>query len=145
MKHPVGILDVTINFETLKYAIEEEWGGDAIVIGYGCQVEIYDTEILNQQLDIFCIQLICNYPSSKHYLLKNPLRSLRYIYNDSLKRNVILNKLLHKKTVSFDNTILNDSKIWLTRNKCEICNACNLPEIKEIDSFLLNKKSSLFW
>lgn len=141
--NPASILEIAIQFNRLQHAIEQEWGGDTIVIGYGCQVTLTDTSILAEQLDVLCIQLICNYPSSKAYFLKNPVRSLRYLFHDPLKQKVIWNKRAGNAKLSFDNLVLNDSSIWLTRNKCEICNACNLPSISEIDNYLQKRVQPL--
>ncbi len=125
-----NILLIKIKSATLLYSMREEWGGDAIIIGYGCMIEIYDINTIKEDLDNLSLRLITNYPNTKEYLQRVPLRAIRYLMTDSLKRNSLLSAIIPGKPekINFSDPKLGDHLLWLSKTKCEICNACNLPE-----------------
>ncbi len=125
-----NILLIKLRSATLLYSMQEEWGGDAIIIGYGCMIEVYDLNTIKEDLDNLSVRLITNYPNTKEYLQRVPLRAMKYLLTDSLKRNSLFPGILLGKSekVNFSDPLLNDHLLWLSRTKCEICNACNLPE-----------------
>ena len=43
-----NILLMKLRSTTLLFSLQEEWGGDAIIIGYGCMIEIYDINTLKK-------------------------------------------------------------------------------------------------
>ncbi len=124
------ILSIKIKSTTLLFSLENEWGGDAIIIGYGCLVEIFDIKTVAQGLDNLCVRLITNYPNTKEYLKRVPLRAMKYLLTDSIKRNNLLTRFkpMAKKSLKFSDPKLGDNLLWLSKSKCQICNACNLPE-----------------
>ena len=73
--------------KTLLFSLENEWGGDAIIIGYGCEIEVFNLKTIEQGLDNLCVRLITNYPNTKEYLKRVPLRAIKYLMTDSIKRN----------------------------------------------------------
>jgi len=115
-----------IRSTTLLFSLQEEWGGDAIIIGYGCMIEIYDINTVKEDLSTLCVRLITNYPNTKEYLQRAPLRAIKYLMTDSLKRNSLLPG--KSKKITFSDPRLGDNLLWLSKTKCEICKACNLPE-----------------
>jgi len=121
-----NILLMKIRSTTLLFSLQEEWGGDAIIIGYGCMIEIYDINTVKEDLSTLCVRLITNYPNTKEYLQRAPLRAIKYLMTDSLKRNSLLPG--KSKKITFSDPRLGDNLLWLSKTKCEICKACNLPE-----------------
>ena len=115
-----------VKSRTILYSITNEWGGDAIIIGYGCELDIFSKEAIVQQLDNFAIQLLTNYPNTKSYIKKNPVRALNYLVHDKIKRNIMLGKITGKKMPAspFFDERLSDNELWLTRTNCEICRIC---------------------
>lgn len=122
-----NILLMKLRSATLLFSINEEWGGDAIIIGYGCMIEIYDIQTVREDLSTLCVRLLTNYPNTKEYLQRVPFRAMKYLLTDSLKRNSLLPG--KSKKVSFSDPRLGDNLLWLSKTKCEICKACNLPEL----------------
>ena len=116
------ILSIKLRSETLLFSLEHEWGGDAIIIGYGCKVEVFDIRTIEHGLDNLCVRLITNYPNTKEYLKRVPFRAIKYLMTDPLKRQSLMNG------VKFSDPRLSDNMLWLSKTKCQICNACNLPE-----------------
>ncbi|MGZ3866254.1 MAG: MBL fold metallo-hydrolase [Bacteroidia bacterium] len=126
-----AILLMELRSKTLLYSMQEEWGGDAIIIGYGCLLTIYDIRTIEKDLHNLCVRLITNYPNTKEYLKKTPFRAMKYLMTDSLKRNSLLGNFLpgERKKIKFSDPLLGDHLLWLSKSKCEICKACNLPEL----------------
>ncbi len=116
------ILTIRLRSETLLFSLDNEWGGDAIIIGYGCEVEVFELSTIEQGLDNLCVRLITNYPNTKEYLMRVPFRAMKYLMTDSIKRQSLVSG------IKFTDPKLSDNMLWLSKTKCQICNACNLPE-----------------
>lgn len=125
-----NILLIKLKSATLLFSLQEEWGGDAIIIGYGCAIEIYDINTIKEDLDNLAVRLITNYPNTKEYLKRVPFRAMKYLMTDSLKRKSLLSQVIPGKAekIKFSDPRLADHFLWLSKTKCEICKACNLPE-----------------
>ncbi|MDF2456709.1 MAG: hypothetical protein K0R51_2702, partial [Cytophagaceae bacterium] len=118
--------------KSLDYSISNEWGGDAIIIGYGCEITVFEKETILQQLDNYAIQLLTNFPNTKESVKRNPWRAANYLLRDQIKRKVFLNKLTgQQSTYQFMDPLLKDHELWLTRSGCDICKKCNLPFISD--------------
>lgn len=116
------ILNIKLNSKTLLFSMEHEWGGDAIIIGYGCEVEVFELKTIEQGLDNLCVRLLTNYPNTKEYLKRVPFRAMKYLMTDPIKRKSLIGG------AKFTDPKLSDNMLWLSKSKCQICNACNLPE-----------------
>jgi hypothetical protein len=123
-----SLLAISLRSRTIKYAIENEWGGDAIIIGYGAEVQIMDKEALRWEMENYCVRLLSRYPNTKEYLRKTPLRALRYLLSDDTKRKNLLQRILRRpgKIVDYTDKRLLDRDLWLNKDKCEVCKACNI-------------------
>ncbi len=128
-----NVLLLKIKSQTILYSITNEWGGDAIIIGYGCELHVFSLETIKQQLENYAIHLLTNYPNTKEYIKKNPFRSINYLAHDKIKRDIFLNKIRGRKNTPtpFTDERLADYELWLTRTNCEICRKCNLPILTE--------------
>jgi len=117
-----------IKSKTILYSINNEWGGDAIIIGYGAEIFIYNEDAITEGYENYCVRLLSRYPNTKEYLKKTPIRALEYLVSDDIKRNNLINKALknNDKIVDYFDSTLGDRNIWLTKNKCEVCKACNI-------------------
>ena len=134
-----GVQTCALPIYTLLYSISEEWGGDAIVIGYGCELIVYSKTAIENELDNWAIQLLTQYPNASEYIKRNPLRAIHYLSNDKIKRKILINKLLRKKvSIPFFDPVLKDGELWLTRTNCDICKKCNLPLMTEETSSYLH-------
>ncbi len=119
---------IEIKSRTLAYAIDNEWGGDAIIIGYGAEVFIYNADSVKYEYENYCVRLLSRYPNTKEYLKKSPGRALKYLLSDETKRKNLVNKILGNKSAIIDYTdsLLSQRDLWLTKGKCDVCKACNI-------------------
>jgi len=119
-------LYISTTSQLLLYSLSNEWGGDALTIGYGIDVHINEESILEKNIDIVSVRLITRYPSAMQQLKLHPLRALKYYLN-----NPLLGKLAIIQKFRLKNTInkfpFNERDHWITFTKCELCNVCNLP------------------
>lgn len=122
-------LNIKISSKIINYSLDYEWGGDAIIIGYGCEIEIYDEMTLKNEIDNYVVQLLTRYPNTKSYLKRQPLRAVKYLLSDKIKRHAFLDKLFKGKNTNFSDPLLKKNDIWVNRTNCEICKKCNLPEL----------------
>lgn len=121
-------LHIAIGSKIIRYALEQEWGGDAIIIGYGAEVHIYHEDAVRKELENYCIRLLSRYPNMKEYLPKAPLRGIRYLLSDDIKRSNLLRRFSGKagNQLEYTDSLLGMRDLWLTKGKCEVCKACNI-------------------
>jgi len=128
--HPGTDIDLLIELKskTLQYAIDNEWGGDAIIIGYGAEIYIYHEDAVKYEYENYCVRLLSRYPNTKEYLKKSPFRALKYLLSDDTKRKNLLNKAFGNtdKIIEYTDTLLGKRDLWLNKSKCEVCKACNI-------------------
>lgn len=127
---PEADIDLLIEMKsnTLLYSIENEWGGDAIIIGYGAEIYIRHEDAVVYEYENYCVRLLSRYPNTKEYLRKSPYRALKYLLTDDVKRKNLLNKVFGNKDKIMDYTdaVLSKRDLWLSKSKCDVCKACNL-------------------
>ena len=121
-------LHIELKSATLQYTLEQEWGGDAIVIGYGAEIHVYHEDAVRLEMENYCIRLLSRYPNMKEYLPKAPLRGVRYLLSDSIKRTNLLRQITGKSEsrLEYSDQKLGDRPLWLSKGKCEVCKACNI-------------------
>jgi hypothetical protein len=110
----------------LRYAVENNWGGDVLTIGYGIDVDVYDELTLEQNLDIVCVRLITRYPTASGSLRKDPFRAINYFI-----KHPMMTKLAIQQKLKLRNTVnkfpYNERDHWISWSKCDLCKVCNLP------------------
>jgi len=123
---PDSLLCISTWSNLLNHSIDNEWGGDVLTIGYGIDVDVYEETTLELNLDIVCVRLISRFPRTKSEIKKNPLRVLKYYYN-----NPMLAQLAVKQKMTLRNSVnkfpYNERDHWITYTKCELCMVCNMP------------------
>jgi hypothetical protein len=114
--------------KTLSYAIDNEWGGDAIIIGYGAEIYIYKEDAVVHEYENYCVRLLSRYPNTREYLKKTPFRALKYLLSDDTKRSNLIQKLMgnSEKIVEYTAPLLGKRDLWLSKSKCDVCKACNI-------------------
>jgi len=119
---------IEIRSKTLAYALDNEWGGDAIIIGYGAEIFIYSEDSVTLEYENYCVRLLSRYPNTKEYLKKEPWRAIKYLLADDVKRNNLISKALRNygKLVDYSDPILGKRDLWLNKSKCDVCKACNI-------------------
>ena len=120
---PESLLVIDVSSRLLRYSFASEWGGDALTIGYGCEVQVFDPRTLAEKLDTICIRLLTRHPTARGQLKKEPVRSMRHLVGNPLMRTWALRRLRSGRE---ENKVY-DQSIWLLRTKCDICQICDLP------------------
>jgi hypothetical protein len=107
-----SILVLETTSRILRYSFGSEWGGDAMTIGYGCEIEVFDAKTITANLDTICVRLLTRHPTSSSKL--EPLRWLRHRWNTPVELS------------EYRSNALNDiTRETLFRPKCEVCRACD--------------------
>ncbi len=110
----------------LSHSIKQDWGGDVLTIGYGIDIDVFDEQALEQNLDIVCVRLLTKYPTAKESMIKNPLRAMTYFI-----RHPMMSKLVLKQKLILRNEVnkfpYNERDHWINFTKCELCQVCNMP------------------
>jgi len=107
-----SILELESTSRILRHSFASEWGGDALTIGYGCEIQVFDQAIITSNLDTICVRLLTRHPTKKERL--EPVRSMRHLLDGPASA------LEHRRNA------LNDiTRETLFRPKCEVCRACN--------------------
>jgi L-ascorbate metabolism protein UlaG (beta-lactamase superfamily) len=132
-RSPDSILEIEMSSDILRYSFASEWGGDAVTIGYGCEIQILRKEIIESNLDVACVQLLTRIPSASRHWHNEPLRMARYVLSSPISRGwaaqAAWNRLRGMPASTNDH---NDKmRAWLFRTKCEVCRACDLPMLDE--------------
>jgi hypothetical protein len=110
--------------EIFKYSIASEWGGDAITIGYGADMYIYDKSILDKGLDSICTQLITRHPIASKTIKKDLFRTAKYFATNKLMSKFALKRIVKgdgAKSPSYNRDY------WLSKTKCDVCKVCDIP------------------
>lgn len=116
-------LTMDISGRILRHSFSGEWGGDAVSIGYGCEIYIHDERAAAAGLDGVCLRLLSRHPTVKSYIRKEPLRALKHMVGSPLKHTLALRKL-GQHNMRNENY---DRSIWLLQSPDEIRRICNLP------------------
>ena len=121
---PENELDIRTRSSILNYSFSGEWGGDALTIGYGAEFYFKNKESVEKRTDTLCLTLLTQHPKASIHAKTHPLRTIRYFMGNPVTRKWSLNKLKGNKAYENKTVYAND---WLLRNKCEICQICDLP------------------
>jgi Beta-lactamase superfamily domain len=117
------LLVIGVSSRILRYSFSSTWGGDAITIGYGCDIRILDKRALPRKLDTVCVRLLTRHPSASREMMKRPVRATRFLLSNPLTRKWAIRRLRHRDNL--DATY--DPELWLARTKCEVCQVCDMP------------------
>lgn len=127
---PTSDVDLRIELKspTIEYAIDNEWGGDAIIIGYGAEIFLNHEDAVKLEYENYCVRLLSRYPNTKEYLKKTPYRAMKYLLSDDTKRKNLVNRLFGRqdRIIDYTDPKLGDRNLWLNKGKCEVCKACNI-------------------
>jgi len=129
MRSRESILEIEIRSAILRHSFASDWGGDAVTIGYGCELHVFDQRTVEANLDTLCVQLLTRIPAASRHWRNEPLRMTRYVLSSPVNRSwaaqATWNRMRGKPSSAND---YNDKmREWLFRTKCEVCRACDLP------------------
>lgn len=123
---PGSILVLETTSKILNYSFGSEWGGDAIVIGYGAEITILDKSILKENLDIVCVRLLTNQPVASKQMKASPGRAIKFLATNPLTTKWAIQQVI-KGRKNVNKNPVNERDLWLAKSKCEICQVCNIP------------------
>lgn len=115
----------------LEMSIENDWGGDAVTVGYGCDINIHS--YTNAAKARLCVSLLTRYPRPEAYALRHPIRTADYLYQSapmviSRLRNIIRARLYRPSEAE-----VMTSSHWLTGNTEAIRRECHLPLLERYE------------
>jgi len=130
-----SILRLVTSSHILRTSFGSEWGGDVFTIGYGGEIFVIKSGILEANLDVDCIRLLTRHPRATQHWKKEPIRMVRFLASNPTTRSWALKRTIR----SAANDIAGQSKPldeltgkqWLLRSKCELCRICDLPLVAE--------------
>ena len=140
---PESILQIEIPSSILRHSFASDWGGDAVTIGYGCEVNVFRPEIIETNIDVVCVQLLTRIPSATRHWKSEPFRMARYVLSGSITRGWAVQATWNRlrKRPAFPDDYNDKMRPWLFRTKCEVCCACDLPMLDEKFAQTLPKPS----
>ncbi len=107
-----SILELESNSRILRHSFASEWGGDALTIGYGCEIQVFEPETITSNLDTICVRLLTRHPTSREK--REPVRWMRHLLAGPAPAR------------EYRENAMNDiTRETLFRPKCEACRACN--------------------
>lgn len=124
--HERSILTVRTTTVLLHYSLDHEWGGDALTIGYGIDVDVHSESALEKNLDIVCVRLLTRYPRATTQLMKRPFRALKYYFTNPMLGSLAIRQKFKLKS-AVNKFPYNERDHWITYTKCELCQVCNMP------------------
>jgi hypothetical protein len=107
-----SILELETSSGILRHSFASDWGGDAMTIGYGCDIRVFDQETIKSNLDTVCVRLLTRHPSRRWRV--EPLRWLRHIWASPVDSKEYISNAM--------NDVMRET---LFRPKCEVCRACD--------------------
>jgi hypothetical protein len=70
----------------LFYAFASDWGGDAITLGYGCEIYMFDEDAIQASLDVVCLRLLTRQPAASRHFREEPFRLARHLFSSPTAR-----------------------------------------------------------
>jgi L-ascorbate metabolism protein UlaG (beta-lactamase superfamily) len=124
---PGGHLVLETTAARLRYAIGSPWGGDVLVIGYGCDLEIPDPALVQDGTAMRCVELLTRYPDAKRSLWQSPARMLRYVASTWFaSKHKIIERLRPDRPAPQAGAAGN---FWLLEDAASIRRRCGLPTL----------------
>lgn len=113
---------IQTTYEILINSIREDWGGDELIIGYGCEVEAPSAADLPSAR--LATELLVRHPHPRVYLKQHPWRMLRYVADTWFaSRMKVLSKL--RREPALDDIV--KSNLWLTESPSRLRKRLGLP------------------
>lgn len=112
-----SLLELESTSRILRHSFASQWGGDALTIGYGCEIQVFDQETLTSNLDTICVRLLTRHPSATRLSSLDklePVRWARHLLEGPAPVRAYLKNALNELT-----------RETLFRPHCEACRACD--------------------
>ena len=122
-----SILEIAISSRLLRYSFASDWGGDAITIGYGCDIQVFDPDTVKSGLDTVCVRLLTRQPQASRHWKVEPVRVAKHLLTSPTTRTWVMKSFLGRSSDYSDKKTNDLMREWLFRTKCEVCRACDIP------------------
>jgi L-ascorbate metabolism protein UlaG (beta-lactamase superfamily) len=111
-------------------SMTSDWGGDALVIGYGCEVDIRAADQAPRART--CVELLTRYPHVRPYAGRHPWRTLRYALHSlpAVGRRIALWLQRCTGRLAVASKPATRAPFWLTGDLDRIRRANGLPETR---------------
>jgi L-ascorbate metabolism protein UlaG (beta-lactamase superfamily) len=123
---PMAMVKIETTSNVLEASIDNDWGGDALMIGYGCDVTIVSQRSAPKAH--LCVALLTRYPRAKSYTVCHPIRTMNYMYQSASVFVMRFSKKIRSK-LSDDTAAENEiyNHYWLSGDTEAIRRNCRLP------------------
>jgi L-ascorbate metabolism protein UlaG (beta-lactamase superfamily) len=125
------VLVLETSSQILSYSFSSEWGGDAITIGYGCEIRVLNQDTIAGGVDIMCVRLLTRQPPASRHWKVEPIRVARHLLSSPTTRKWAVRAVLNRSSQYSEKRNNDVLREWLFRSKCEVCRACDLPLLDE--------------
>jgi hypothetical protein len=125
--HDKRVAEIETTAEVLEKCIESEWGGDAVIIGYACDVRVLRGEDLRNGLGKLCVELCVRHPHPGAYAKAHPLRVAKFLAQTPFAL-ALQAKQKALAMLGRSASIVNGTH-WLTGSPGEIRRICGLPDL----------------
>ena len=126
---PSSMANVETTTTVLETSLENDWGGDALTIGYACDVTVLDSRAPGKVRR--CVSLLTRYPRPRSYALTHPMRTMDYLYQSAPMVIARLKSRVRATMNRAGEEELITSPQWLTGNVETIRRACRLPVLPD--------------
>lgn len=120
--HAGASIRIRTSYGALVNSVMHEWGGDDIIIGYGCEVEAASAaEMARARL---ASELLVRHPDPRLYARKHPLRMVRYVAQTWFSSRARIAAKLQRRQTDDD---MVKSNVWLTEDPAGLRTRLGLP------------------
>ena len=112
----------------LETSIENDWGGDAVTVGYACDINVLDYTSAGKAR--VCVSLLTRYPRPSAYAIRHPLRTSDYLYQSAPMVLSRLKNTIRSHVQRGTEAEVITSPHWLTGNIEAIRRECSLPALE---------------
>ena len=125
--HSESILEIETSSRILRHSLASDWGGDAITIGYGCDIHVRNSHTVKSGLDTVCVRLLTRQPQASRHWRVEPVRVAKHLLTSPTTLTWVMKSVLGRSGDYSDKRTNDMMREWLFRTKCEVCRACDLP------------------
>lgn len=119
---PDAVASIRTSHDALLNSISYDWGGDDMIIGYGCEVSA--TSAASMPSARLASELLVRHPDPRQYLRRHPLRMMRYVAQSWFASRARILAKLRRPGIGDD---MVKSSIWLTEDPVVLRSRLGLP------------------
>jgi hypothetical protein len=125
---PEAAATIETTSEVLSHCLESDWGGDAMIIGYACDVHVHRAEDVRSGLGKVATELCVRHPRPKAYARQHPVRVARFLTQTPFALKGRIKAKVNARRVQSPGIV--DGAHWLSGSPEEIRRICGLPNLE---------------